>query len=172
MAEIGPSRTVNLTAEEASAWIARELRKARDALRASDLDAALGTYVPALGLALQLGPAPTEQVLAAVLEAARDLAEDRRGPALLSALGPALVNLADQVRVTHALPATAIMNAWATVVADIGALLGQIGLALSIPAPSRSGLLENARAHAALLDEATHNLFSLGQWLDAMRLDN
>jgi hypothetical protein len=162
--EIAASHSVDLTPPEAAAWIDEELAQAHQDLAGGDVDAALDSHVRALGLALQLGPAPTEQVLVAVLETARTLALDgnTRG---LSALGPTLVKLVDQVRAAGVLPPTAVMEAWAAVSAEIGALIGQIGLALSLPPDRRSGMLDNARVRAAHLDDATRHLLGLGPWL-------
>ena len=139
----------------------------RDPLDAQDLDTALDAYVRALGLALQLGPAPAEEVLQAVVHAAHQL--NGRGDATaLSALGPALVDLVAQVRTAGALPPTAVMEAWATVAADLGTLIGQVGLALALPAERRTGMLDNARTRASLLDDATQSLFALTAWLDRL----
>jgi hypothetical protein len=159
--------TIDLTPAEASEQIQKELEGASSAVEARDLDAALDGYVRALGLALQLGPALTEKVLVAALDTARRLA-DQPDPRGLSALGPTLVDLVRQVRQAGALPPTPIMDAWATVTSDLGALIGQVGLALTIDPDSRSGLLENARTHALLLDEATGHLFALTSWIDQL----
>jgi hypothetical protein len=164
MTEITASHAVDLTPPEAAAWIEDELAQARRGLAGGDLDAALDNQIRALGLALQLGPAPTEQVLSAMLETAQALARDQNTPGL-AALGPALVSLVDQVRTAGVLPRTAVMEAWATVAADIGALVSQIGLALSLPAERRAGMLDSVRARAAHLDDATHDRFGLTPWL-------
>jgi hypothetical protein len=158
-------RAVDLTPAEAAALTHRELDRAGQALRTGDLNTALEGYISALGLALQLGPAPTEQALAAILQAARELAlrHDAEG---LSTLGPALVGLVGQVRQAFALPPTTIMDTWATLASDLGALIGQLGLALTIPAGHRAGMLDNARARATLLDEATDGRFALSRWLE------
>ena len=50
----------------------------------------------------------------------------------ISTLGPALVGLIEQMEEAGALPATAVMRAWAVVVADVGAVVGQVGLALAL----------------------------------------
>jgi hypothetical protein len=142
-----------------------ELEQASRSLKASDLSAALDGYVRALGLALQLGPALTEQVLISALGTARGFAE-QPDPDGLSALGPALVDLVDQVRRAGALPRTPIMEAWATVASDLGALIGQVGLALTIAPDHRNGMIENARAHASLLDDVTGQIFALTAWID------
>ena len=178
--------SVDLTPYQAAEVIGGELGQAGEAMVAGHLDAAIDSYVRALGLALQLGPAPTEQVLDGILHAARTLtlridtnesyvAERQRAPedrtsasSGLAALGPAIVDLVAQVREASALPTTGIMEAWATVASDLGALLGQIGLALDIAADHRSGMLDNARTRANLLDEATGNRFALGAWIEAM----
>jgi hypothetical protein len=157
--------TVELTLDGVIGLLQEEMDRTAEALDAENLDETLDGCICALGLALQLGPAATERVLHTVLGAGRVLA--RRGEADgLSALGPALVTLVDQVRESGGLPATAVMNAWATVVAGLGALIGQIGLALTIPARHRTGMLDNARGHAVLLDDATGHLFALTAWLD------
>jgi hypothetical protein len=166
--EIVASHAVDLTPPEASAWIDNELAQASEALCAGDLDAALDGYIRALGLALQLGPAPTEHVLVKVLGIAHYFARQQE-TCSLSALGPALVGLVDQVREAGVLPPTAIMGAWAAVAADLGALVGQLGLALSLPPDHRDDLLNAARAYAVLLDDATRQLFSLTPWLDEIR---
>lgn len=170
MSEIVASHAVDLTPAEAAAWIDSELAQASRSVAVNDLDAALDSFIRALGLALQLGPVPTEQVLMTVLETASQLARDQNTCAL-SALGPALVGLVDQVRETGALASTAVMDAWATVTADLGALFGHLGLALSIPPDRRASTLEAARARAVLLDGATQHRFALTAWLDHLRLD-
>lgn len=142
-----------------------DLEQATQALEAGDLTQALDSYVRALGLALQLGPAPTEQALAAVCQGARELTfrQDATG---LSALGPAVVDLASQVRDKDALPRTKVMDAWAMITSDLGALIGQAGLVMALPVDRRPGMLASARRRAALLDEATEGLFGLTAWLD------
>jgi hypothetical protein len=158
-------QAVDLTPAEAAGLIDQELAEAGGALHAHDLDTALDGYVRAMGLALQLGPAPSEQVLAAILQAARKLTlwQDADG---LSALGPALVELVTQVREASALPRTAVMETWATFTSDLGALIGQLGLALAIPPGHRAGMMDLARTRAALLDDATGSHFTLTAWLD------
>jgi hypothetical protein len=151
---------VELTAGEAAARVHGDLEAAVLALEAADLDSALDAYVRALGLALQLGPAPAEAVLRAVLDGARLLANQGRAEGLAT-LGPALVGLVDQVREAGALPATPVMEAWASVTTEIGALLGQWGLVLSLPAEHRQGLQAQLQNRAALLDAATGGLFDL-----------
>lgn len=154
---------LDLTATEAAALVHRELEAAGMALEAADLEPALDAYVRALGLALQLGPAAAEEVLRAVLNGARDLAI--RGDALgLATLGPAVAGLVDQVRDAGALPATPVMEAWATVAAGIGAFLGQWGVALSLPEDHRPPIRARLQAHAAILDAATGSLFRLAAW--------
>jgi hypothetical protein len=160
-------RVIDLTPAEASRRIQKELEQAADALKADDLDTALDEYVRALGLALQLGPALTEQVLIAALDAAKGFAGQPHADGL-SALGPALVDLVTQVRRAGALPPTQIMEAWAAVASDLGALIGQVGLALTIAPDHREGMIKNARTRAVLLDDATSNLFALTSWLDQL----
>jgi hypothetical protein len=156
---------IDLTPAEASGQIKTELEQARNAVETRDLDAALDGYVHALGLALQLGPALTEQVLIAALDTARAFAEQGYADGL-AALGPALVDLVRQVRRAGVLPPTPIMDAWATVASDVGSLIGQVGLALTIAPDHREGLIRNARTRAFLLDEATGKLFALAAWID------
>jgi hypothetical protein len=162
---VSPHESVELTLDGAASLLQEELDRAKAALADGEIDAALDGYVSALGLALQLGPAATETTLACVLRAAGPLSRQPEGHGL-SALGPALVQLVSQVREAGVLPATDVMAAWAVIVSDVGALIGQIGLALAIPPASRATLLAAARARAALLDDATGGLFSLGVWLE------
>lgn len=161
--------SVEITPNQAAELLFAELAHAEQSWRAGQQAAALDSYVRALGLALQLGPAPTEQALRAILQTARQAADrgDARG---LAALGPSLVHLVSQVDEVGALPATPIMEAWATVAADVGTLIGQVGLALALPPDRRAGMFENARSRAILLDGATGQLFSLAAWLDGIGL--
>lgn len=161
---------IDLAPTEAARRIQSELEQASDALHVDDLGTALDGYVRALGLALQLGPALIERVLVAVLDAAQELAGWKHAEGL-SALGPALVDLVAQVRRAGALPPTSVMDAWATVASDLGALIGQVGLALAITPDHREEMMENARARAALLDDATGKLFALTRWLDQVDVD-
>jgi hypothetical protein len=159
--------TIDLTPAQAADRIRQELGQAAATLRGPVPAAALDGYVRALGLGLQLGPAPTQEVLMAILAAARALA-GLRDAETLSALGPALVDLVGQVRDAGALPPTGVMDAWATVAADIATLVGQVGLALSLGPDHRTGMLENARTRARLLDEATGGIFALTSWFDEL----
>ena len=162
-------QSLELTPGKATARIRREITDAAQAIRAQDFDVALDGYVRSLGLALQLGPGPTEQVLIALLSAARVLVRD--GDAgVLSAWGPALVELVDRVRVTGVLPPNAVMEAWAAVASDLAAVLGQIGLASSLPPDRRAGLLRQARTRLALLDDATDGHFDLLNWWHELAL--
>jgi hypothetical protein len=161
---------IDLTPAEAAQRIQKELERASDALRIDDLGTAFDGYVRALGLALQLGPALTERVLAAVLDAAQELAGWKHGEAL-STLGPAMVELVGQVHVAGALPPTSVMEAWATIASNLGALIGQVGLVLAMLPAHREGMLKNARTHAVLLDDATGELFALTHWLDQLDAD-
>ncbi len=156
---------LELTPVGAASLLATELSLAEEALLEGKVDAALDGYVRAMGLALQLGPASTGQAVTCILHAAHILA-NQQDAASLSALGPALVGLISQMREAGAVPATAIMEAWAQFVESLGALIGQIGLALAIPSDRRGGMMDNARSHAALLDAATEGRFSLSMWLD------
>ena len=163
-------KAVEISAVEASGQIRQALQRAKLALDADDHETALDSLVSALGLALQLGPAATEQVLTETVTAARQMARQRDADAL-SALGPALVGLANQVRDTDTLPKTAVMEAWAGVASGLGMLFGQLGLALTIVPEHRSGMMTNASTRASLWDNATGNLFELASWLDEMRGD-
>ena len=60
------------------------------------------------------------------------------------------------------------MEAWAQFVEGLGALIGQLGLALAIPGDYRTGMMANAQARAALLDDATAGRFALAAWLDGV----
>jgi hypothetical protein len=154
---------LELAPDEAVARIRREIANAIQAIQNQHLDAALGCYVRSLGLALQLGPGPTEQVVIAVLSGAQTLVRNNEAESL-SALGPALVELVAMVRQASALPPTPIMQAWATVASELAAILGQIGLATSLPTDRRAGLLDLAQARIVLLDSATNGLFDLRNW--------
>jgi hypothetical protein len=156
---------IELAPAEAAARVHQELNYADEKLQAGDLGPALDAYSCALGLALQLGPALTEKVLCATLDAAAELA-CALDTESLSALGPALVNLVTQVRDAGVLPSTPIMDAWASVAIDVGALIGQVGLALTILPDHRRGMMDNARLRAALLDDATGGVFNLINWMD------
>jgi hypothetical protein len=159
-------QTVDLTLIEAADLIDSELALASRSLE-TELDIALDLYVRALGLALQVGPAPTHRALAAILDGARRLSSQRDSDGL-SALGPALIDLVGQVRVAGALPATTAMEAWATVATDLGVLIGQVGLALALTKGHRQGILNRANALAVLLDEATGARFDLTAWVDGL----
>jgi hypothetical protein len=164
-------QSVNLTPADATALVQKQILEAQSALESSDLESALDSLVSALGLALQLGPAASELVLSEVVAIARRLA--RQGDAdALSALGPALVGLIQQVRVAGALPPTSVMHAWAELASDLGALIGQVGLALTVDRSHRATMMSNARMSAALLDDATGDLFALAAWLDWLRDDS
>jgi hypothetical protein len=158
-------REVSLTLGEAAALIEAELRLAEGSIQEGDIDASLDSYVQALGLALQLGPAPTELVLTSVLRTARALTarQDSEG---LAAVGPALAGLVAQMQEANALPASGVMEVWATLTIELGALIGQIGLALSMPRGHRAGMMDHARARASLVDDATTDTFALTSWLD------
>ena len=94
---------IELSPAGAGRWIHTKLAQAEAALGEDDVEGALDAYVQALGLALQLGPAPTEQVLSAILDGAVRLAR-RQDADGLSAMGPALVGLTGQMREAKALP--------------------------------------------------------------------
>lgn len=157
-------REIDATPAEASVLIKDQLLEARRAFHHCDLAVALDKFVNALGLALQLGSAASQSVLVVVMDVAREMA--CRGDAeALSALGPALVGLADQVHEADALP-TVVMEAWAQLASALGALIGQLGLSLTLPADHRAGMMAHTRARATLLDDSTGNLFALTDWID------
>jgi hypothetical protein len=156
--------SIDLTPAQAGEWLHKRLERATDALQAGDPSTALDGYVSAVGLALQLGPAPAQMALTATVEAAYTWAHLEDASAL-SALGPALVDLVTQVRDSDALSPTPVMEAWLAVTSELGALVGQVGLALSLPPAHRAGMLSSAHARAVLLDAATSNLFSLIHWI-------
>ena len=164
------AHTVELAPDQAAAMIREELDQAARILKSGCLDAALDRYATALGLGLQLGPAPTQEVLIAILDTARTLArkQDAQG---LSALGPALVALVTRVRDADVLPATAVMDAWAIIATDVATLIGQLGVALELTPDQRGHMIENARTRAALLDNATDGLFGLAAWIDDLGSD-
>ncbi|MGD8903406.1 MAG: hypothetical protein PVI67_07565 [Anaerolineae bacterium] len=158
-------QSLHLTPADAAALIQNQILEAQSALDGSDLESALDSVISALGLALQLGPAASERVLSEVVAVARELAR-RDDAGALAALGPALVGLTQQVKEAGALPPTSVMHAWAELASDLGALIGQVGLALTLNSSHRAGMMGKARMRAALLDDATSDLFALGSWLD------
>ena len=94
----GPRRIVVLVHGYAHLLLSNVIGLGRIADRGHGwLDSGLAHCATALGLALQLGPAPSEWVLAALLASAGSLAQ--RGDAqALSTLGPCLVDLVRRVR--------------------------------------------------------------------------
>jgi hypothetical protein len=158
---------IEFTPTEAAGFLHQELQQASHALQSRDVGAALDGYMRAFGLALQLGPAPTEQVLLTILAGARDLAlwSNAEG---LAKLGPALVGLVAQVQEAGALPPTKVMDAWASVAVGLGTIIGQMGLVLDLAPTHRAGMLDNVRTRAELLDDATGGLFSLVKWIDQL----
>jgi hypothetical protein len=156
-----------LTAAEAAELLHGELAAAGQAVQDGALDNAFDGYVRALGLALQLGPVPTGEALAAILRAAHSLVQGEKEQGL-SSLGPAVVNLVGQVREAGALPRSEAMDAWATVASETGTLIGQLGLALEIAADHRGDMVQNLRARAAALDDATGSLFDLAGWVEEL----
>jgi hypothetical protein len=157
-------RKIDATPAEALALIKDQVLEARRAFQHCDLALALDRFVNALGLALQLGPAASQSVLVEIMDAAREMARQSDAGAL-STLGPALVGLAEQVHEADALP-TVIMEAWAQLASALGALIGQLGLSLTLPAEHRAGMMAQTRARAKLLDDSTGNLFALADWID------
>ena len=158
-------KTMELSPIEASELIQHELKEAHRAFHTGDLESALDRFVGVLGLALQLGPAATERALAEVMAAAREMARQQNANAL-SALGPALVGLTNQVRKEAALPPTAVMEAWAAVASGLGTIFGQLGLALTMAPDHRSAMMANTHTRSVLLDDATGNLFGLADWIN------
>lgn len=158
-------RSVHLTPGEAEQLLSRELCAARHCVLSSQMDAAQDKFVSALGLALQLGPAPVERVLQHVMHTVR---EDllRSDSETLSTFGPSLVHVVGQVRESGALPSTRVMEAWATVASDVGTIIGQVGVALTIESDRRLGMMANARIRAAALDEVTDTRFAMADWID------
>jgi hypothetical protein len=164
-------QTLDLTPAEAAGFVDKESAEAGGAWRAGAFDSAIDGYARALGLALQLGPAAAEQVLAAIVHTSRGLESSEEAEAL-AMLGPALVDLVLQVRQASALPATRVMEAWAELTLDVGALIGQVGLAYSLPLERRREITTNARTRATLLDDASNGALGLGSWLDAKALES
>ena len=160
-------QSVNLTPADATALIQNQILEAQSALERSDLESALDSLISALGLALQLGPAASELVLSEIVAAAQELGRKDDAGAL-AALGPAMVSLTQQVREAGALPPTSVMHAWAELASDLGALIGQVGLALTLGSSHRAGMMGKARMRAALLDDVTGGLFVLVGWLDRL----
>lgn len=158
-------RSIDLTAVEAERLLSRELHAARDSLLSSQLDVAQDKFVSALGLALQLSPAPVERVLLYVMHTIRESAL-RSDSETLSTFGPALVHVVSQVRDFGALPSSRVMEAWATVASDMGTIIGQVGVALAIESDRCKGMMANARIRAAALDEATGTRFAVAAWID------
>ena len=160
-------QSLHLTPADATALVQNQILEAHNAVERSDLESALDSLISALGLALQLGPAASERVLSEVVSVAQELAR-RDDAGALAALGPALVGLTRQVREAGALSPTSVMHAWAELTSDLGALIGQVGLALTLASSHQAGMMAKARMRAALLDDATGDLFALGTWLDRL----
>lgn len=157
--------SIELTPVEAARLIEQELSAATESLRASHGDTAQDRFVSALGIALQLGPVPVETVLWRLMRAIRELSPPADSE-ILSTLGPALIHLVGQVRSSGALPSSRVMEAWATVASDVGTIIGQVGLALSMEPDRRTGMMANARIRAVALDEATGIRFAMADWID------
>lgn len=160
-------QSVNLTPADATALIQDQILEAQSALERSDLESALDSLISALGLALQLGPAASELVLSEIVAVAQELGR-RDDAGALAALGPAMVSLTQQVREAGALPPTSVMHAWAELASDLGAFIGQVGLALTLGSSHGAGMMGKARMRAALLDDVTGGLFVLTGWLDRL----
>lgn len=160
--------SVEVTPGQAIEMLFEELARAEETWRAGRQAEALDSTIRALGLGLQLGPAPTEQGLRSVLQTAREMTALGNSRAL-NRLGPGMVELVRQVDESGVLRGTPVMQAWAEVVTEVGALIGQMGLALTLPLDRRSGMLDKAHARAALLDDATGGLFALTAWLDDLQ---
>lgn len=163
-------QTIELSPTEASELIQHELKKGHRAFHTGNLESALDRFVSALGLALQLGPAATQSVLAEMMIAAREMTRQRNAIAL-STLGPALVGLTNQVREAGTLPPTTVMEAWATVASALGILFGQLGLVLTIAPGHSSGMMTNTLTRAILVDDATGNIFGLADWINQAATD-
>jgi hypothetical protein len=164
---MNPPLAVDLPPTQAANMLRGELARAGRALQTAELDASMDNYVRALGLALQLGPAAADEVLFGIFQAACELAR-RHDADSLSTLGPAVVSLVSQVREAGALPSTPIMKAWAIVAADLGMIIGQVGLALSITPEHGSAILDSALARAEFLDDATRSRFALTNWVQGL----
>lgn len=158
-------RSIDLPLVEAARLLEGELLAASENLRTAQIGAAQDKLVSALGLALQLGPAPVNRVLLYVMQAVPEFALSP-GPETLSILGPALVQVVGQVQEAGALPPSRAMEAWATVASDVGTIIGQVGLALTMKADRRQGMMANARLRAFALDEATGSRFAMTDWID------
>jgi hypothetical protein len=168
--------SLDATPEAAADLLHSEITQASVDSEDGGLLASVNGFARALGLGLQLGPAATEQVLTAILQACRESAarEDSvsdkgavsDAPQALSTLGPAIVELVGEVQCAGVLPGTPVMEAWATLASELGLLIGQMGLALAIPAEHRAGMVDSARTRALLLDDATGGRFALVAWLE------
>jgi hypothetical protein len=93
---------------------------------------------------------------------------DAEEPDALSALGPALVALAGQLRESRTEPFAPVMEAWLAVTTELGALVSHVGLAISLPPAQRAGMLNGAHTRAGLLDDATKQLFGLVPWIERL----
>ena len=159
--------SIDATPEGAAELLHGELTGAAAALEDGDLHKSVDGFVRALGLGLQLGPAPTERVLAAILQALRQSVAGGTVPnaaQTFSTLGPAVVGLVADVQKQGVLPDTPVMGAWATLASELGILIGQLGLALGIPAKHRADMIDRALTRALLLEDATGGRFGLVTW--------
>jgi hypothetical protein len=156
-------QALDLTFTAAMERIRSELSLVAQALQAGDPEVVIDGHVRALGLALQLGPVPAQEIITALLYTVSELARHREGD-ILAMLGPALVGLVDQINEAGALPSMPGMAAWAAVASDLGSLVGQIGLVLALPPSGRAAMLNLARRRALLLDEATNGILELEAW--------
>jgi hypothetical protein len=171
----GP-QSIDLAPQEAADLLHDETSRAAAELEDGGLQVAVDGFIRALGLGLQLGPAATEQVLAAILVACRQYAVWEGGVCagtaladaskVFSTLGPAVVDLVAQVQRAGALPGTRVMEAWADLVSELGTVIGQLGIALTIPSKHRASMVASVRTRAVLLDDATAGRFALVAWLE------
>ena len=76
------SQSLDMTPAAAARFLDKESVESADAWRAGAYDSAVDGYTRALGLALQLGPAPTERVLASILHTTRGLQSSDEAGAL------------------------------------------------------------------------------------------
>lgn len=158
------SEVVDLTPVQAAAWLQQRLERASVALEAGDVSSALDAYISAVGFSLQLGPAAAQGTLGETVTAAKKWARLEEAGAL-SALGPALVAVADEIMRSETVSASPVMGAWAMVTSEVGALVGQVGLAVGVECAHRASMLRHALPRARLLDEITDHRFEMDLWI-------